>query len=245
MGSKLCNCSFLNNDKEKEENIAQIQNQELAILSKSNLKGKLPYFYINSSKFEFIPNSQLYNNPLMKIKQIYILNRLKFLSRKIRQFLFKKRTELTFGTITTANNEETYRYTMLSTNRPNYVNTDTGEIAYNNLALVKNQNIKKRDIKNYFKEEGYSERDGILNLSFEDDTKLEGIYYNNALNGFTRIYFSNKEVFKGELFNDEARGYGIYYFPRQGCEYEGYWNNNYKDGIGRENWYFHDNYEGQ
>jgi hypothetical protein len=245
MGSKLCNCSFLNNDKEKEENIAQIQNQELAILSKSNLKGKLPYFYINSSKFEFIPNSQLYNNPLMKIKQIYILNRLKFLSRKIRQFLFKKRTELTFGTITTANNEETYRYTMLSTNRPNYVNTDTGEIAYNNLALVKNQNIKKRDIKNYFKEEGYSERDGILNLSFEDDTKLEGIYYNNALNGFTRIYFSNKEVFKGELFNDEARGYGIYYFPRQGCEYEGYWNNNYKDGIGRENWYFHDNYEGE
>ena len=79
----------------------------------------------------------------------------------------------------------------------------------------------------------------------EDDTELEGIYYNNALNGFTRIYFPNKEIFKGEIFDDEAGGYGVYYFSRQGCQYEGYWEENYKNGIGKENWWYRDNYEGE
>ena len=245
MGNRLCNCSFLYEEKDQEENISQIQNQELTIFSNVKLKGKPFNFYINSSKFELKPDSQFYNNPLMKIKQIYILNRLKFLSRKIRQFLFKKRAEITFGTITTANNEETNRLTVISTNRANYLNTDTGDIAFNNLALIKMQNLKKRNIRKYFEKEGYSEKDGIIYLKFEDNTELEGIYYNNAINGFTRIYFPNKENFKGELFNDQAGGYGFYFFSRQGCKYEGYWENNYKSGIGEENWWYLDNYEGE
>ena len=245
MGNRLCNCSFLFEEKEQEENIAQIQNKELTILSNIKLKGKPHIFYINSSKFQLMPDSQLSNNPTMKIKQIFILNRLKFLSRKIRQFLLKKRTEITFGTITTANNEDTNRLTVISTNRANYLNTDTGEIAFNNLALIKKQTFKKRNVKKYFEEEGYSEQDGVIYLKYEDDTELEGIYYNNALNGFTRIYFPNKEIFKGEIFDDEAGGYGIYYFSRQGCQYEGYWEENYKNGIGKENWWYRDNYEGE
>ena len=52
MGSKLCNCSFLYDDNEKEENISQIQNQELTILSSAKLKGKPFCFYINKSTFE-------------------------------------------------------------------------------------------------------------------------------------------------------------------------------------------------
>ena len=37
MGNRLCNCSFLFEEKEQEENIAQIQNQELTILSNIKL----------------------------------------------------------------------------------------------------------------------------------------------------------------------------------------------------------------
>ena len=245
MGNRLCNCNFLFDDNEQEENISKIQNQELTILSATKLKGKSHYFYINSTKFELIPDSHLYNNPLMKIKQIYILNRLKFLSKKIRQFLLKKRTALTFGTLTSANYEDNNRLTVISTNKQNYLNTDTGDIAYNNLGLIKNQNYKQKNILKYFNEEGYSEEDGILSIKYEDGTKLFGIYYNNALNGLTKILFPNKEKFEGELFDDEANGYGIYYFSRQGCEYEGYWDNNYKNGIGKERWWYRDNYEGE
>ena len=248
MGCKLCNCSFLYNDKEKEENISQIQNQELTILSTTKLKGKPFCFYINKSTFELLPNSNFYNNPYMKIKQFYIINRLKFLSKKIRQFLLKRRTGLmTYATYSTNvnNNEETNQFILRTNTNQKYLNTDTGDIAFNNLAIIKNKNIKQKNIKKYFNEYGYSENDGLLCVNFEDGTKLEGIYYNNSLNGFTRIFFSNKEVFKGEIFDDKAEGYGKYFFYRQGCEYEGYWQNNYKSDIGIENWWHNDSYQGE
>ena len=247
MGCKLCNCSFLYNDNEKEENISQIQNQELTILSTTKLKGKPFCFYINKSTFELLPNSNFYNNPYLKIKQFYIINRLKFLSKKIRQFLLKRRTGLmTYATYSTnVNNEEINQFILKTNNNQKYLNTDTGDIAYNNLAIIKNKNIKQKNIKKYFNDYGYSENDGILNINFDDGTYLEGIYYNNALNGFTRIYFANKEVFKGEIFDDKAEGYGKYFFYRQGCEYEGYFENNYKSDIGIENWWHNDNYQGE
>ena len=248
MGCKLCNCSFLYNDKEKEENISQIQNQELTILSTTKLKGKPFCFYINKSTFELLPNSNFYNNPYMKIKQFYIINRLKFLSKKIRQFLLKRRTGLmTYATYSTNvnNNEETNQFILRTNTNQKYLNTDTGDIAFNNLAIIKNKNIKQKNIKKYFNEYGYSENDGILNINYDDGTYLEGIYYNNALNGFTRIYFANEEVFKGEIFEDKAEGYGKYFFYRQGCEYEGYFENNYKSDIGIENWWHNDNYQGE
>ena len=247
MGCKLCNCNLFNSDNEKEENISQIQNQELTILSQARLKGKPFCFYINKTTFELLPNSNFYNNPYLKIKQIYIINRLKFLSKKIRQFLLKRRAGImTYATISTnANNEDMNRFTLRSNINQNYLNTDTGDIAFNNLAIIKNQNIKQKNIKKYFNEYGYSENDGLLSVSFEDGTKLEGIYYNNSLNGFTRIFFSNKEVFKGEIFDDKAEGYGKYFFYRQGCEYEGYWENNYKSDIGIENWWHNDFYQGE
>ena len=249
MGCKLCNCSFLYNDKEKEENISQIQNQELTILSTTKLKGKPFCFYINKSTFELLPNSNFYNNPYMKIKQFYIINRLKFLSKKIRQFLLKRRTGLmtyaTYSTNVNNNNEETNQFILRTNTNQKYLNTDTGDIAFNNLAIIKNKNIKQKNIKKYFNEYGYSENDGILNINYDDGTYLEGIYYNNALNGFTRIYFANKEVFKGEIFEDKAEGYGKYFFYRQGCEYEGYFENNYKSDIGIENWWHNDNYQGE
>jgi len=247
MGCKLCNCSFLYNDNEKEENISQIQNQELTILSTTKLKGKPFCFYINKSTFELLPNSNFYNNPYLKIKQFYIINRLKFLSKKIRQFLLKRRTGLmTYATYSTnVNNEEINQFILKTNNNQKYLNTDTGDIAYNNLAIIKNKNIKQKNIKKYFNDYGYSENDGILNINYDDGTNLEGIYYNNALNGFTRIYFSNKEVFKGEIFDDKAEGYGKYFFYRQGCEYEGYFENNYKSDIGIENWWHNDNYQGE
>ena len=249
MGCKLCNCSFLYNDKEKEENISQIQNQELTILSTTKLKGKPFCFYINKSTFELLPNSNFYNNPYMKIKQLYIINRLKFLSKKIRQFLLKRRTGLmtyaTYSTNVNNNNEETNQFILRTNTNQKYLNTDTGDIAFNNLAIIKNKNIKQKNIKKYFNEYGYSENDGLLNINYDDGTYLEGIYYNNALNGFTRIYFANKEVFKGEIFEDKAEGYGKYFFYRQGCEYEGYFENNYKSDIGIENWWHNDNYQGE
>jgi hypothetical protein len=246
MGCKMCNFSFLYDDEQKEENISKIQNQELTILSTTKLKNKPHYFYINSTKFELSPDTHFYNNPLMKIKQIFIINRLKFLSKKIREFLVKRRTGITFATISTVNNDDDNNNNRLTNYNQIYLNTDTGDIAYNNLALIKNKNFIKKNINNiYFKGDEYTENDGILSIIYEDNTKLKGIFYNNSLNGYTKIIFSNKEIFNGEIFNNVANGYGIYMFSRQGCIYEGYWENNYKNGIGKEDWWYLDNYEGE
>ena len=251
MGNDFCNCNFLDNEEKKEENVSYIQNQQLSILSGKNpLKSNKHIFYLKSSKVEIPYNLKLdENDPSIKLKQIYIINRVKFLSKKIREYLLKKRINMTIDSAMTKNNENiNYKFnTILTTSKKNYINTDTGEIAQKNLSLIKNQNYKVKKILKYYNDyDGYNnQNDGIIYIRMEDNSKLTGIYCNNALNGYSKVLFINKDNYKGELFDNNANGYGIYYFSRQGCAYEGFWENNYKCGIGVENWWYEAAYEGE
>ena len=248
MGNDFCNCNFLDNEEKKEENIASIQNQHLSILSgKKAFANKKHIFYLKSSKVELPFNLKLDNNPSIKLKQIYIINRIKFLSKKIREFLHRKRVTMTTGSVVTTNNDNNNRLiTILSTNRKNYIVTDTGEIAHKNLSMINDQNYKSRYILKHFDVyDGYGENDGIIYIKMSDNSVLKGIFCNNALNGFSLVSYINKDTYKGELYNDKANGYGIYYFSRQGCAYEGFWEDNYKTGIGVENWWYEAVYEGE
>jgi hypothetical protein len=247
MGNEFCNCSFLDNEEKKEENFTLIKDQQLSILSRRNqLKKSKHVFYLNSSKVEIPLNGELSNNPSIKINQIYIINRLKYLSKKIRDYLLKKRLYMNTGSMMTQKNDNNRLPTLFSANKNNFLNTDTGEAANKNLALIKERNYREKQLKKAFDpEEGYNENDGIVYIKLADNSEVEGIYYNNALNGFARVFFTNKDTYKGELFNDSANGYGIYYFSRHGCAYEGTWENNYKTGIGIENWWYEASYEGE
>ena len=247
MGSDFCNCNFLD-DENRDENVS-IQNQHLSILSPTkNLHNNKNIFYLKNKKVELPNNLKLDNNPVIRLRQIFILNRIKFLSKKIRLFLQKKRQNMTIGSImSTVNNENINTLnTILSPNKKRYLNTDTGEIAHKNLSLINNQNYKSKHMIKYFNDyEGYNENDGILRIRMADNSILKGIYCNNSLNGFAQVFYSSKDTYRGELFGDKANGYGIYYFARQGCAYEGTWENNYKNGIGVENWWYDAAYEGE
>ena len=251
MGSDLCNCNFVDNEEKKEENVSSyIQNQQLSILSgKKILKNTKHIFYLKSAKVEVPYSLKLENdNPSLKLKQLYIVNRLKFLSKKIREFLIRRRVNMTtIGSVMTTNNDNGTGFNaILSTNKKNYINTDTGEIAHKNLSLINDQNHKTRQMIKYFNDyDGYNENDGIIYIKMADNSILKGTYCNNALNGFSLVKYNNKDTYKGELFGDKANGYGIYYFSRQGCAYEGIWENNYKSGIGVENWWYEAVYEGE
>ncbi len=247
MGNDFCNCNFLDEEK-NEENVSYIQNQHLSILSpKKALKNNKHIFYLKSFRVELPYNLKLDNNPSIKLKQLFILNRLKFLSKKIREFLMRKRVTITIGSVLTTNNENNNRHnTILSTNRKNYINTDTGEVAHKNLSLITDQNYKSKHIIKYLDAyDGYNENDGIMYIKLSDNSILKGIFCNNALNGFAEVSFNNKDTYKGELFDDKSNGYGIYYFSRHGCAYEGFWEYNYKMGIGIENWWYEAVYEGE
>ena len=248
MNNDFCNCNFLDNEENKEENISYIQSQHISILGgQKKLKSNKHTFYLGSSKVELQLDGKLdNNNPSLKLKQLYILNRLKFLSKKIHEYLLKKRTKMTIDSVMTLTNENNRLNTILSTNKKNYLNTDTGEVAYKNLSLIKNKNYKAKQIKKPFdQEDGYNPNDGIIYLKLVDNSELEGFFYNNSLNGYARVFFINKDTYKGELFDDKANGYGIYYFAKHGCAYEGFWENNYKIGIGVENWWYEAVYEGE
>ena len=150
--------------------------------------------------------------------------------------------------VITKNNEKiNYKFnTIITTSKKNYINTNTGQIAQNNLSLIKNQNYEVKKILKYYNDYWYNnQNDGIIYIRMEDNSKLTGIYCNNALNGFSKVLFINKDNSKGELFNNNANGYGIYYFSRQGCAYEGFWENNYKCGTGVENWWYEAAYEAE
>lgn len=249
MGNDFCNCNFFGggDEEKKEENISYIQNQQLSVLSGKNKN----IFYFGSTKIELLPNGKLDPNPSIRIKQIYLINRIKFLTKKIREFLSKKRVYMTTigSTLTGYEKNKIGFNTLMSTNKHNYINTDMGEIAKRNLSLIQNQNYKKRAMIKYFIDgnnyDNDVNEDGVIYLKMIDDSELCGIYYHGALNGFTKISFINKDTFKGEIFDDKANGYGIYYFSQQGCAYEGDFENNYKNGFGVETWWYDASYQGE
>ena len=155
MGQNLCNCNFLDEEEKKEENISYIQNQHLSIISrKKMLKNYKNTFYVKNSRVDIYSNGELDSNPSVRLKQIYVMNRLKFLSKKIREFLLRKKINMTIGSVVTTNNDNnTVRLnTILSTKRKNYLETDTGEVAHKNLSLIKNKNYKSSYKKKLFNE---------------------------------------------------------------------------------------------
>ena len=253
MGNNFCKCNFLDeNESAKEENITTKNNPPYSIVPGDyKLKEFNFIFNVNNTLIPITNNNLLKeNDPDILLKQIYILNRLKFLSKKIRNFLISRKIgQMNINTITstyemqntTPNNNRLN--TFFSMNE--YVKlTDTGDIAYKNLSSINNTKKIRDAKKKYIKNETKNSK-GLINIKFIDNSEFEGYIENNTINGIGRFLFSDKDLYTGEFYEDKAKGYGIYYFLKPGCAYEGLWNNNYKSYIGIETWWYGAKYEGE
>ena len=251
MGNNFCKCNFLDEDESnKEEDITNKKNAPFAILAGDyKLKEFSFLFNVNNSMITITNNNLLSEkDPEILLKQIYVLNRLKTLSKKIRDFLISKR----IGPMNTITSTYDMQITNPNNNRLNtlfslneYVKlTDTGDIAYKNLSSINNtkklRDAKKQHIKNETKISK-----GIIHVKFIDNSEFKGYYENNTINGIGHFLFADKDLYTGEFYEDKAKGYGIYYFLKPGCAYEGMWNSNYKNGIGIETWWYGAKYEGE
>ena len=247
---------FLNNEDFGKEN-GYDDNDYLRQRKPKKLKFK---FYLNKP---FLYYSDLDDNIQYRIKQIYAINRINLLIKKIRDFLYSKLNK-------NKNNVEELKVLLQknptfskSKSQPLLNNNSNEPIVLPKLTFKKNlfsyNNIVNKEINeseqkniNLVRRTLYSNssrlkksKEGIQIIKLGENSKLYGRYSDNKRIYYSKTIFDNNDILK--LYSDitKAMNYGIYYYFKIGCIYEGYWENNVKSGIGIEKRWDGTKYEGE
>ena len=254
---------FINNQLENDNN----QNEESNIYIKINPqkpKKKSKYnFYLNQT---FLHSSKLEEETKYKIKQIFAINRINLIIRKTKEFLNKKNNK--------KNSLEEFKALLIKNNQPiskaksqpilpsnNLINAKTLNIpnlnikknmfSYNNIVNKEINEIEQKNIK-LLRRTLYTNssrlrkiKEGVHIIKLGENSHLIGKYSNNKKIYFTKTYFENNDTLK--LYNDvtQSKNYGIYFYYKIGCIYEGFWENNMKTDIGIEKRWDKTKYEGE
>lgn len=181
-------------------------------------------FYLNKS---FLLSLKEDNYDNLKLKRTYAISRINQIIRKVRSFLRNKNNSNQEN-----NNNKSTKDLLFSYN--NIINNEVSIIEYNNLFLV-DKEINKYAQKN---------TEQLCKLNLEENLiyqKFDCI--KNAY--FLKAHFSNNDKFKAIINIGRKNFYGIYYYCKIGCIYEGYWNNNKKTNIGIEKKWNETCYQGE
>ena len=251
---------FINNEEENENN----QNEEIDSssikLQEPEPKKKRRYnFYLNKP---FLVSSEIEEETKYKIKQIYAINRINFIIKKTREFLNKKyqkknsvenlknlllknpkMTKFKTSPLIQSDNDNNdqniapkIKKNIFSYN--NIVNKEINESEQKNIKLIRRtlytSSSKLKKV-----------REGVHILKLGENSHLIGKYSTNKRIYYTKTYFENNDILK--LYSDvtQIKNYGIYYYYKIGCIYEGYWENNMKTDIGIEKRWDGTKYEGE
>lgn len=254
---KEINENYFINSEEIEENIDNQFEENNNDIQLKRLKKKAKYnFYLNKT---FLSSSELDEENQYKIKQIYAINRINLIIKKIREYLnrqFQKKNSVENLKILLKKNQTfskaksqplchnntnvipklTFKKNLFSYNT--LVNKEINENEQKNIKLIRrtlysNSNRLKKT------------KEGFHIIKLGENSKLCGKYSTNKKIYYTKTYFDNNDIFKS--YNDitKSMNYGIYYYYKIGCIYEGYWENNMKTDIGIEKRWDGTKYEGE
>lgn len=239
-------CSVLDNEKikngkskidEDEQEIISVEQTYLPVRNKQSSK------VINNFKsIELLKSPLLHNKAEIPQASPNALqnpnsnqNYLRLLSDfgERRQSLFKSSGELSKSTtkigLNTSNNKEKKEKI-----RKNYDDIK-GNFTLKNEKVVRYQGgfVKKTKKKNGF---------GVLTWS--DNSTLHGIYESSMINGIGRFYnHKYRSTFIGEYVNNVPKGFGVYQVKN--LSLQGYWEDNYLNGIAIEVWEDGTYYQGE
>ena len=239
-------CSVLNNEKikngkskvdEEEQEIISVEQTYLPIIAKQSSK------VINNFESIELLKSPLLQNKVEKPKENPNAlknpnsnqNYLRLLSDfgERRQSLFKSSGELSragskIGLNTSSIKEKKEK------SRKNHDDIK-GNFTLKNEKVIRYQGgfVKKTKKKNGF---------GIVTWS--DNSTLHGIYESSMINGIGRFFnHKYKSTFIGEYVNNIPKGFGVYQVKN--LSLQGYWENNYLNGIAIEVWEDGTYYQGE
>ena len=239
-------CSVLDNEKikngksktdEEEQEIISVEQTYLPVRAKQSSKIINNFKSIELLKSPLLQNKveQPKENPNALKNPNSNQNYLRLLSDfgEKRQSLFKSSGELSkTGTkigLNTSNNKEKKERI-----RKNY-DEIKGNFTLKNEKVVKYQGgfVKKTKKKNGF---------GVVTWS--DNSTLHGIYESSMINGIGRFYnHKYKSTFIGEYVNNVPKGFGVYQVKN--LSLQGYWEENYLNGIAIEVWEDGTYYQGE
>ena len=239
-------CSVLDNEKikngksktdEEEQEIISVEQTYLPVRAKQSSKIINNFKSIELLKSPLLQNKveQPKENPNALKNPNSNQNYLRLLSDfgERRQSLFKGSGELSkTGTkigLNTSNNKEKKERI-----RKNY-DEIKGNFTLKNEKVVRYQGgfVKKTKKKNGF---------GVVTWS--DNSTLHGIYESSMINGIGRFYnHKYKSTFIGEYVNNVPKGFGVYQVKN--LSLQGYWEENYLNGIAIEVWEDGTYYQGE
>ena len=129
-----------------------------------------------------------------------------------------------------------------------FTNSDENQPNNSPLININDENKKDEDICGHFLkknnkkikfngnfDENSKNKEGYAQILWTDNSKIEGIFSFNHLNGYCKFYngVSNSK-FSGEYINNIPNGFGIY--KNKTLTIQGYWEKDDMDGIGIEVW---------
>ena len=267
MGSGLFDSNYIEYEKSEEEKENNILNEEEEEEENENSeneddnneletkKPKAKYnFYLNKS---CLASSTIQEEDKYKIKQMYAIKRINFIIKKTREFLdknYNKKNSLedpkdilrknpTFSNLKSKAILNTNNYEL---NDIDKLSTKKNLFAYNNIINKEINDNEQKNIKlirHTIYTSSRKKKKGFHIIKLGENSRMLGKYIRNIY--YTKTYFDNNDVLNS--YNDltKLKNYGIYYYYKIGCVYEGYWENNTKTDIGIEKRWDGTQYEGQ
>ena len=127
------------------------------------------------------------------------------------------------------------------TEEPNKLINDVSLSRQYSPVLLKTPKIKEKINERKLKEQIV---EGFGIIEWENKSIFKGNIKDNYANGWGKYYHPLNGEYKGEYLNDQPNGYGIYSHITNSY-YEGMWKNEKQDGIGIENWTDNSIYKGE
>ena len=231
-GNNSANISDKNNNNQDENNDNWNEN--------NNKKKDKFNFYLDRP---FLINCDLDEEDKYFIKQIYAINRINLIIKHVREFLNNKNEK--------REEDQDYLNQVLRKKKSNLSNTKTNSNLSPDLKLKENffacnhlEQLMKNNLYAKFGrlKEG---KDDFHIIKLGDNATLVGKYSSSQKVYYIKIFFDNKDIFKSIEDISQISNYGLYYYYAMGCIYEGYWENNIKNGIGIEKRWDWTTYEGE
>ena len=239
-----------NNDNQNEDNN---ENQKL----KSKKKAKYN-FYLNKS---FLSSTEVDEESKYKIRQIYTINRINYIRKKTKEYLnklFQKKNSVENLKILLKKNQTFSKGNSQLNNNRNNDSNDFPKLTFKknlfSYNTIINKEINENEQKNIklIRRTLYTNtsklkktKEGFHIIKLGENAKLYGKFSSNKKIYYTKTIFDNNDIYKS--YNDitKSMNYGIYYYYKIGCIYEGYWENNMKTDIGIEKRWDGTKYEGE
>jgi hypothetical protein len=246
--------NFLSSAEEEENDNSQSEDNNSEVEFKRPFKKPKYNFYLNKS---FLSSSSLKEDDKYKIKQMYAIKRINFIIKITRDFLDRKyhrknsiedqkdvlRKNPTFSNLKSKTALNTYNY---ENNEIEKISTKKNLFSYNNIVNKEiNENEQKniKLIRHTIYTSSRKRKKGFHIINLGENSRMLGKYIKNIY--YTKTYFDNNDVFNSFSDLTKTKNYGIYYYYKIGCVYEGYWENNTKTDIGIEKRWDGTKYEGE